>query len=61
MDKNIEQKFEEFMKKAGQNAADMKIAQNLNSLETDNLAKVIRSEKDANTFMSELKTVIANQ
>lgn len=61
MNKDIEKKLNEFKALAAKNTENVFHKHNLGSIESDNLAKVIRSEKDAQTFMNELKTVIANQ
>ena len=61
MDKDIEKKLEDFKAIAAKNTTNVFQKHKLDSIDEDNLAKVIHTKKDAQTFMNELKTVIANQ
>ena len=61
MNTDITKKLDEFKQLANAASEDITVPAALNSAEIDNLSKVIHTEKDAQNFMNELKTVIANQ
>ena len=54
MNQRIEQKLQQYTKKARSQSVHIKT---VNQHTSDNLTKVIRNSKDANTFMAELEAI----
>jgi hypothetical protein len=57
MNQNIQQKIDQYKKTAQSQGSNPKPAQS-KSVRIDGLAQVIRSQKDAENFMAELKSIV---
>jgi hypothetical protein len=57
MNQNIQQKIDEYKRTARNQGSNLKPAPS-KSVRVDGLAQVIRSQKDAENFMAELKSIV---